>query len=303
MRVSDPGINVKRLSLVLLSAAILFGCSKEPEKRITCKAVKDSVRGIYRIENSVIGGDRPKMAPIDVAGLSAKELERKLKRFRPSAHLWMPGEDSWLVVEHTLSNKVSLAQAMDAVAEDGSLYLSLPDVFSSYVGTLEEVMPAFKSELKGEVLPEWFVSRALPPIGWLDFTGVDADILGPVLEKIEQVQNSRRMILEGNMLAAAAKDKKGELKATEKWAKAFEINPRDSMLLERIDNLERNARGFLSVGKLLQAMKCYETIILINPDNAAHIHNFGMCLKKLGRLDMAEKVLKRAREKGFGSKQ
>ena len=54
------------------------------------------------------------------------------------------------------------------------------------------------------------------------------------------------------------------------------------------------ARGFLSVGKLLQAMKCFETIILIQPRNAAAVHNFGMCLKKLGKTEMAEEVLHRA---------
>ena len=68
------------------------------------------------------------------------------------------------------------------------------------------------------------------------------------------------------------------------------------MLLERIERLERNARGFLEVGKLLQAMKCFETIILIQPTNVAAVHNFGLCLKRLGKLDMAEQVLRRAED-------
>ena len=41
-------------------------------------------------------------------------------------------------------------------------------------------------------------------------------------------------------------------------------------------------------------MKCFETMILIQPKNAAAVHNFGMCLKKLGKTEMAEQVLRRA---------
>ena len=67
------------------------------------------------------------------------------------------------------------------------------------------------------------------------------------------------------------------------------------MLLERIDNLNRNAKGFLELNKVLQAMKCYETVVLIRPNDVAAIHNFGACLMKIGKRDMAEKVLERAK--------
>ncbi len=97
------------------------------------------------------------------------------------------------------------------------------------------------------------------------------------------------------MLAGLATDKKSEEKAAEIWAQAALRNPNDLFLLERRDRLDRNARGFLKVGKLLQAMKCYETMVLMCPDNATAIHNFGMCLKKIGKLDLAEKVLARAK--------
>jgi len=45
----------------------------------------------------------------------------------------------------------------------------------------------------------------------------------------------------------------------------------------------------------LPAMKCYETIVLIRPNDPVAVHNFGMCLKKLGKLDLAEQVLTRAK--------
>ena len=69
----------------------------------------------------------------------------------------------------------------------------------------------------------------------------------------------------------------------------------DLFVLERLDRLARNARGFLEVGKVLQALKCYETMVLIRPD-AANVRAFGTCLKRIGKLDLAEKVLKRADE-------
>ena len=96
------------------------------------------------------------------------------------------------------------------------------------------------------------------------------------------------------MLAAKAVDKKGEEKATDTWARAALRNPRDPMLLERIEVLNRNAKGFLNLGKPVMAMKCYETLVLIRPDDPVAIHNFGMCLKRIGKLDLAEKVLERA---------
>ena len=43
-------------------------------------------------------------------------------------------------------------------------------------------------------------------------------------------------------------------------------------------------------------MKCYETMLLVNPNDAAAVHNFGVCLKKIGKADLAEKVLDRARK-------
>ena len=110
------------------------------------------------------------------------------------------------------------------------------------------------------------------------------------------MQVVRRLVLEGIIASRQVKDKGDEGPVTERWARAFLRNPHDPLLLERIDVLNRNARGFLEVDKVLQAMKCYETIILINPNDAVAVGNFGLCLRKLGRLDMAKEVLARAKE-------
>ena len=164
------------------------------------------------------------------------------------------------------------------------------------MGTLADGLPAFRSQLEGPVVPEWFVTKEIPALPWLDATGVDEDIRRTTLAEIRSMQVVRRLVLEGIIASRQAKDKGDEESVTERWARAFLRNPHDPLLLERIDVLNRNARGFLEVDKVLQAMKCYETIILINPNDAVAVGNFGLCLRKLGRLDMAKEVLARAKE-------
>lgn len=288
--------------MAIAAMAAVGGCSRGGDDpaaavRRTCAATKATVRGIYRIENAVANGaENPTFVSVDVAELTADALKRRLSEFvRPNdAHLWMPGERSWIVVSHAAGTRVSLAKALDSLAGDDECSVSLPEVFASYVGTLAEVVPAFDGDLKGEVVPEWFVPEAVRDIGWLDGSGVDADILKSVRAEIRSMQNARREVLRGHMAARAARTREDEVAAHQAWAKAALRNPNDPLLLERIDVLERNAQGFLEVGHPLQAMKCYETIILVQPKHATAVHNFGLCLRKLGKADLADQVLKRA---------
>ena len=287
----------------LITAAIFAGCSKQsesvPEVRKTCDAVKAIARGIYRVESAIASdGTVPKFVSLDVKGVNAAELKKRFEELGDPnfVHLWMPGDMSWIAVIHSPSNRVSLASAMEAIAEDATCTVSLPEVFAAYVGTLSETFPAFDSKLEGEVVPEWFVTREIPKIDWLESSGVDEDIRKSVLQEIRSMQVIRRLVLEGNMKATMAKNRKEEEAAVDCWARALKRNPRESLVLERIDRLENNARGFLEAQKVLQAMKCFETLILIRPDDIAAIHNFGMCLKQIGKADFAEKVLERAEE-------
>lgn len=295
---------MKRILTGLLLGAVLVGCSKDEERptevRETAPCVKAAVRAIYRLETAVVEkGAKPKFVSLDVAGMTAKDLKKKLSVFThpENVHLWMPGAQSWVLVEHVSTNGVSLAGAMDALAEDSTCTVSLPEAFASYVGTVEEVLPAFEAKLEGEVVPEWFVTRNVPELDWLRgaYT-IDDDILKLTLEEIRSMQVIRRLVLEGNMAAAQATDKKGEELATEKWARAYLRNPNDSLLNERCENLRRNATGFLAVNKILQAMKCYETLILINPKDITSLYGFGKCLRNVGREDLAKEVYKRADE-------
>ncbi len=290
-----------RFPVILAAVLAVGGCSREreavPPVRKTCAAVKAAVRGIYRVENAVTNGvARPTFTALDVAGLTAAQLKKELAAFADpaAAHLWMPGEKSWLVVQQAPGTWISLARVLEAVADDAACTVSLPEIFASYVGTLADVLPAFANDLKGEVVPEWFVPEAVTAIGWIDPTDVDGDIAQSVSNEIRSMRNVRREVLKGNMAARAATDKKGEESACEIWARAALRNPNDPLLLERIDRLETNARAFLEAGQVLQAMKCFETVILIQPKHVAAVHNFGLCLKRLGKTELADQVLKRA---------
>lgn len=292
-------------SLVLLALALVgAGCSKEEPVEVpaaeTASCVKDAVRAIYRLETATcVKGEKPTFTSLDVAGMSAKELKKKFKSFaRPKlTHLWMPGAEKWIVVEHVSTNGVALAEAMEAFVADDACAVSLPETFASYVGTLSEVLPAFESRLEGTVVPEWFVTKSVPSLAWLKADdSIDADILAPTLAEIRSMQIVRRVILEGNMAAARATDKASEEAATLTWAKAYLRNPNDPMLNERRENLKKNALGFLSVNKPLQAMKCFETLVLINPNDSAAVYGFGKCLELLGRTDLSKDVIKRSED-------
>lgn len=289
---------MRRLVAAALAALVLSGCSKtevEVPKSELCADVKESIRLIGWLERMSPGEHSAKV--LDVSGMSAADFRAALEAIPGrEVHVWMPGATTWLLVGNLSTNRVSLAAAMDRFADDAKCTRSIAEVFASYAGTREEILPAFASDLKGNVLPEWFVTKEIPALGWLDTDGVEPDILKATLAEIRSMQVVRRLILEGNMLAAQAKDKTAEEEAIDRWSRAALRNPNDPLLKERLANLNRNAKGFLEVGKVVQALKCYETAALIVPTDPVAVHNFGACLMRLGRRDIAEKVLARAKE-------
>ena len=299
---------MRRIVAFLLCVAVAAGCSKEETRTVelsektTSEPVLAAVCAIGRLDESINaakdrGGDTWTYQVLHVDGMSAREFKTKLEEFPcRRVHVWMPGEKVWMLTGTSWARKISLAKVMDRFAADTNCTMSVAEVFASYAGTREDILPAFRRKLKGEVVPEWFVTEEIPKIDWLDISGIDEDILKATLADIRSAQVMRRELLRGNMLAAKATDKKGEEEATDVWAKVAIRSPNDPMLLERIDRLNNNAKGFLEVGKVLQAMKCYETVVLIRPNDPVAVHNFGMCLKKIGKLDLAEKVLERAKK-------
>ena len=293
---------MRRIAAIAFAVFAAAGCSKEQvqqteqaERRELGAPVKEAIYRISKLERASTSEHSARV--VDVRGMSADAFRRVLESFPGGdVHIWMPGESDWLLIGNMSTNAVPLAKAMEEFAADPKCMMSVAEVFASYAGTREDILPAFKRKLEGDVVPEWFVSKDIPEIKWLDTSDVDEDILKTTMSEIRSAQVMRRELLRGNMLAVKAMDKKGEEAAIEVWAKVALRNPNDPMLLERIENLNRNAKGFLEVGKVLQAMKCYETIVLIRPNDAAAVHNFGRCLMKIGKRDMAEKVLARAKK-------
>ena len=236
-----------------------------------------------------------------VKDMSAADFKTAVESFPcKSAHLWMPSSDEWVFVGRRSPRKIKLDAMMDvfsrevafeALAEAKATALS--DVFASYVGNLANLSGAFVStNLSAVVRPEFFVTKDIPPLDWVTRGDVDEDIYKATLAEIRSMQVVRRLVIEGDLLAAESKADE----ATEVWARAMLRNPRDPMLLDRLDRLSRNAEALLAVGNVVAATKCYETMVVINPTDASALLKYGISLRRLGMKEMSDQVLKRAGE-------
>ncbi len=238
---------------------------------------------------------------LDVKDMTAGDFKGRVESFPcPSAHIWMPSVDEWLIVGRRRERKLKLESVMDVFALDSAFGIlaeakatALSDVFASYVGGLSGIMDAFKEMNPSTVVrPEFFVTKDIPGLDWIVQGEVDDDICRGTLAEIRSMQVVRRLVLQGDLVAGEGKADD----ATEVWARAFLRNPRDPMLLDRLDRLERNAKALLSIGNVAAATKCYETMIVISPKDASAVLNYGICLRRLGRKDMAKQVFERAKE-------
>ena len=236
-----------------------------------------------------------------VKDMSATDFKAAVESFPcEAAHLWMPSADEWVFVGRRSPRKIKLDAMLDvfsrevafeALAEAKATALS--DVFASYVGNLADVSGAFAStNLSVAVRPEFFVTKDIPPLDWVAQGDVDDDIYKATLAEMRSMQVVRRLVIEGDLIAAEGRADD----ATEVWARAMLRNPRDPMLLDRLDKLSRNAETLLAVGNVAAAAKCYETMVVINPTDASAVLKYGMSLRRLGKKEMSDQVLKRAGE-------
>ena len=231
---------------------------------------------------------------VDVGEMDAAEFRRRLESFPGKCvRLWMPGERHWLLVGRR-DEKLPLAKSLERFAADAGLG-SLVGAFASYAGSREEVMPAFEEKLEGKVVPQWFVTREVPRLDWIDFAGIDDDIAAETRAEIRSMQVIRRLVLEGNIAAAKADDEKAMDDAVDCWRRAALRNSADPILVDRLERLARNGDTFYRLGKVQQAMKCYETLIAVHPNDDAARAGFAACLRRLGKDDLAAKVLEKGR--------
>lgn len=295
-------ISLSLLALVLVAAAGVFAWRQFRVRTVVAPpqppgaAVAAAAADIEALEFPSGRGEGEAAELVDVGEMDAAEFRRRLESFPGKCvRLWMPGERHWLLVGRW-DEKLPLAKSLERFAADDGRG-SLVGAFASYAGSREEVLPAFASKLEGKVVPQWFVTREVPRVEWLDYDGIDEDIAAETRAEIRSMQVVRRLVLEGNIAAAKADDEKALDDAVDCWVRAAKRNPRDPMLLDRLDRLSRNGETFFRLGKFQQAMKCYETVIAVRPSDEEAIANFAACLRRIGRSDLADKVLEKTKAK------
>lgn len=258
------------------------------------EAVKAAAADIEALEFPSGRGEGEIAELVDVGEMDAAEFRRRLESFPGKCvRLWMPGERHWLLVGRREA-ALPLAAAFERFAADSGLG-SPVGAFASYAGSREEVMPAFEEKLEGKVVPQWFVTREVPRLDWIDFAGIDDDIAAETRAEIRSRQVVRRLVLEGNIAAAKAGDEKAMDDAVDCWRRAALRNSADPILVDRLERLARNGDTFYRLGKVQQAMKCYETLIAVHPNDDAARAGFAACLRRLGKDDLAAKVLESGR--------
>lgn len=252
----------------------------------------------------------------------AKGLLEELNALFPSARLWCAGRFDWVFVGFgTPEPPVVRVPALLSLFERENAFgafldagvMCVGDFFANYVGSLREVMPALekvKSIGRGESLrfaPE--LAFEPPPVGdkaqlkpgdllpvesasvdWLVRGNCEEDVYTSLTGRVADVQWARRMAIAG--LASADSGKPDD--AVEKWAEAAHVNSDDPVVKSIVDSLEIEGRRRLKVGDNNGAMRCFENRILIEPENVAAIHNFGLSVKRSGRMELAAQVFQRA---------
>ena len=188
-------------------------------------------------------------------------------------------------------------------------------LFACYVGDYPDVSPAFADVPAYGALRNFLMSPrvlfrptstgALAPVNvarftpfsvkfpaWIERGGADANMFLDFESGYEIVQEARREALLGFDYA----DRGMATNAIACWAKAAAVNPRDPILVELADALDREAKAYLAIGNVNGALQCYENRLEVFPKDIAAVHNFGVCLKKAGQHKMAVRVFARAVE-------
>lgn len=236
-----------------------------------------------------------------VSDMTARELRDGMKAFPcEQARLWMIGEDDWLLTGRLEPRLLKLDMMLEFFSSDGAIEElvkagcdSLPELFASYAGSRAEIMPAFEGgELSAKVRPEFFLTKEIPKVAWIDKGAADDDIYEGVMREIRSMQVVRRVVVEGNILAREGKVEE----SIDKWAAATLRNPHDSMLLDRLYRLAVNAAAFEKIGNIPGAAKCYETMVAVRPKDIAALEHYAECLRRLGNKDIADAIDRRAME-------
>ena len=188
-------------------------------------------------------------------------------------------------------------------------------LFACYVGDYADIAPAFADvPAHGPILDFFTAPRVLfrpsctgalasvnvarfTPFdvkfpAWIGRGSSDANMFLDFEDGYEVVQEARREALLGFDYA----DRGMPTNAIACWAKAASVNPRDPILVELADSLDKEARSYLAIGNVNGALQCYEHRLEVFPKDVASVHNFAVCLKKAGLHEAAARVFARAVE-------
>ncbi len=289
-------------------------CAERPSAE-QWKRISDSVDAEYGVVAIHIDG---RLLP---AG-RAKGVLEELRTVFPSARLWCAGKFDWVFVGFRSPEPPILRasavlglfereEAFDTFLDAGVTWVG--DFLANYVGSLGEVMPALKgvrSMGRGEALriaprlafepppggdsaqikPGDLLPRENADLGWLKRGDCEEDVYSSLTGRVADVQWARRVAIAGLSDADAGKPDA----AIEKWGEAARVNTYDPILKSLADSMDLEGRRRLRVGDNNGAMRCFENRILVEPDNIAAIHNFGLSVKKGGKMDLAAQVFLKA---------
>ena len=257
---------------------------------------------------------------LDARLLSRSRLKRILADFRSvfrHYRLWCTGRYDYVL---TSGGNVLADESLELFSNDktSSAFVAADaitpgEVFACYMGTDFEIepglleipafghvraiwsaprlgfVPAFTNHL-AEVRAATLTPYEVPFPAWFVRGTVDREIYSALTNGVMKSQVARREIL----LGFDAADRGASTNAVEHWAAAAAINPRDPLLRGLADLMDIEGRRFLRIGNVNAAIRCYENRLLIRPQDVAAVHNFGVCLKKSGHLDMAASVFAKA---------
>ena len=259
---------------------------------------------------------------IDMRRLALGRLKGILSEFRAAFgpyFLWCIGANDYVVTSAAelaadkLYDLFAGEKASEAFAETGIYTPS--DVFACYMGRDVEIEPGLqKVPVAVRKTVTWKVARQaleklsakdafyvrpgvltpyyIPPIPWFSKGDAEPSVFAGTTNAMKMVQAARREFLAGF-------DDIGEgvsTNAIERWAVAAKVSPRDPVLCGLVDVVDLKGRQLLGVGNVNGALGCYEKLLLIRPNDAAIVHNYGVCLKKGGQMEMAAQVFARAVE-------
>lgn len=241
-------------------------------------------------------------AALDVHDMKFGALQKILEAFpAPDWHLWMPGARDWLVTGRPVPRKDKMGALLEFFARPGLLTpeteeagcCSLSELFASYAGSKKDLARAFTlNKPSTRIEPQYFILDETPDIDWISPDEMDGDVVANLASAIRILQENRRSIIKAGMLSQSPEK---ENEAVAAWAEAMKLNPRDTMLLDRLYLLAVNARAFTEVGNIAYAAKCYETMIAIRPGDATVLEKYAACLDRLGKRGLAAAVREKAR--------